>query len=96
MRDAGVRSFGSESRASIPSLAEALRKQTMSPVDVVASCLERIERLEPQLQAFITITAEIAAEEAKVAEQDIGRGRWKGLLHGIPVGIKDFYHTAGI
>ncbi len=89
-------SFGLESCASIPSLAESLRQQLVSPVDVVASCLERIERLEPRLGAFITVTAESAAEEAKAAERDIARGKRKGFLHGIPVGIKDFYDTAGI
>ena len=89
-------SFGLESCASIPSLAEFLRQQLVSPVDVVASCLERIERLEPRLGAFITVTAESAAEEAKAAERDIARGKRKGFLHGIPVGIKDFYDTAGI
>jgi aspartyl-tRNA(Asn)/glutamyl-tRNA(Gln) amidotransferase subunit A len=89
-------SFALESCVSIPSLAESLRKQMMSPVDVVASCLERIVRLEPRLHAFITVTAESAANEAKAAEHDIARGGWKGFLHGIPVGIKDFYDTVGI
>ena len=89
-------SFALQSCASIPSLAESLRKQMMSPVGVVASCLERMELLEPRLHAFITVTAESAAGEAKAAEQDIARGMWKGFLHGIPFGIKDFYDTAGI
>jgi aspartyl-tRNA(Asn)/glutamyl-tRNA(Gln) amidotransferase subunit A len=89
-------SFALESCVSIPNLAESLRKQIMSPVDVVASCLERIVRLEPRLHAFITVTAESAANEAKAAEHDIARGGWKGFLHGIPVSIKDFYDTVGI
>jgi aspartyl-tRNA(Asn)/glutamyl-tRNA(Gln) amidotransferase subunit A len=65
-------------------------------VEVVRSCLERIDRLQPRLNAFITIAADAALGAAKAAERDIQQGRWHGPLHGIPVGIKDFYDTAGL
>jgi aspartyl-tRNA(Asn)/glutamyl-tRNA(Gln) amidotransferase subunit A len=67
-----------------------------SPVDLVSSCLERIERLQPRLNAFITVDAGRARDAAKAAERDIEQGRSRGPLQGIPIGIKDFYDTAGL
>src|SRR5688572_18295882 len=78
------------------SVSEAIRRREVSPVEVVTICLDRIERLQPQLNAFITIVADAALEAARVAEREIEQGRWKGPLHGIPVAIKDFYDTASI
>jgi aspartyl-tRNA(Asn)/glutamyl-tRNA(Gln) amidotransferase subunit A len=62
----------------------------------VASCLDHIERAQPALNAFITIAAVSARQAAQVADQEIQAGNWRGPLHGIPVGIKDFYDTAGL
>lgn len=59
-------------------------------------CLEHIERAQPRLNAFITITARTALQEAARAEREIARGNWRGPLHGIPVGVKDFFDTAGV
>src|ERR1700730_12237745 len=70
--------------------------QKVSPVEVVNSCLKRIEQLNPKLNAFITVLADQAREQARVAEAEIKAAKWRGPLHGIPVGIKDFYDTAGI
>jgi aspartyl-tRNA(Asn)/glutamyl-tRNA(Gln) amidotransferase subunit A len=67
-----------------------------SPVELVSACLERIERLQPQLNAFITVDGERALDSAKTAERDIEQGRSRGPLHGIPIGVKDFYDTAGL
>jgi len=67
-----------------------------SPVALVSSCLERIERLQSRLNAFITVDADGALDAAKVAERDIEQGQSRGPLHGIPIGIKDFYDTAGL
>ena len=80
----------------IAGLAESLREKRTSPIDALTGCLERIERLQQQLNAFITITAESAVEGAKAAEHDIEQGRWKGFLQGIPIGVKDFFDTVGI
>ena len=80
----------------IATLQQRIRSQKESPVEVVNKCLERIEQLNPRLNAFITLLADQALEQARVAEAEIKAGKWRGPLHGIPVGIKDFYDTAGM
>ncbi len=74
----------------------AVQKKELSPVDLTQACLARIERLNPELNAFITVTAESAVEEARKAEAEIARGEWKGPLHGIPLAVKDLAETAGV
>jgi aspartyl-tRNA(Asn)/glutamyl-tRNA(Gln) amidotransferase subunit A len=73
-----------------------LRQKKISPVDLATACLDRIERLNPVLNAFITVTHESAMAQARVAEDEIQRGQWRGPLHGIPVGLKDLIDTAGV
>src|SRR5215472_1994184 len=80
----------------IKTLQERLRTQEVSPVEIVNRCLKRIEQLNPRLNAFITVLADQALEQARVAEAEIKAAKWRGPLHGVPVGIKDFYDTAGI
>jgi len=82
--------------ASLLDVSKSIRKQKISPVDVVETCLKRIEDLNPKLNAFITVLADLAREQARVAEAEIKAGKWRGPLHGVPIGIKDFYDTAGI
>jgi aspartyl-tRNA(Asn)/glutamyl-tRNA(Gln) amidotransferase subunit A len=65
-------------------------------VDLATACLDRIERLNPVLNAFITVTHETAMAQARVAEDEIQRGEWRGPLHGIPIGLKDLIDTAGV
>ena len=86
----------SSSSATLNETCELIRRRQISPVELVNSCLERIERLQPRLNAFITIAAQSALDSAKAAERDIQQGRWIGPLHGIPIAIKDFYDTAGL
>src|SRR5260221_11825119 len=81
---------------SITELSELIRQKKVSPVELVAGCLKRIEQLNPPLNAFITVTADQALQEAKRAEREIKDGKWKGPLHGLPVGVKDMFDTAGI
>jgi aspartyl-tRNA(Asn)/glutamyl-tRNA(Gln) amidotransferase subunit A len=81
---------------SIARVSELIREQKVPPVRIVQDCLKSIEKLNPTLNAFITVTADQALEEADRAGRDIKSGRWKGPLHGIPVGIKDFFDTAGV
>lgn len=81
---------------SIAEVGDLLRQRKISPGELVAECLEHIEHEQPRLNAFITITARSALQEAARAEREIARGCWKGLLHGIPVGVKDFFDTAGV
>ena len=76
-------------------LAPRLRRGEISPVDLTRACLERIERLNPALNAFITVTAESALAEARAAQEEIARGQWRGPFHGIPVALKDLIDTAG-
>ena len=93
-------------QAAIPSealafltLADAsarVRDRTVSPVELTRACLDRIARLNPTLNAFITITAESALAEARQAESEISRGHWRGALHGIPLALKDLLDTAGV
>lgn len=65
-------------------------------MDVVDACLTRVERLQPRLNAFITVSADAARDAAQAAAAEIAAGRWRGVLHGVPVAVKDFYDTAGI
>ena len=76
--------------------AEAIAARRLSPVDLVESTLARIEAVEPHLTAFATVTADLARARAARAEAEIAAGHHRGPLHGIPVGIKDLYETAGV
>ncbi|HWK53530.1 MAG TPA: amidase, partial [Hyphomicrobiales bacterium] len=81
------------------SLAEAsrrVRSGEVSPVELTQACLARIERLNPSLNAFITVAGEPALASAMDAENEIRAGRWRGPLHGIPIALKDNMDTAGI
>src|ERR1051326_1367369 len=71
---------------SISEAAELLRQKKISPVDLTNACLDRIERLNPVLNAFITVTHESAMAQARLAEDEIHRGQWRGPLHGIQIG----------
>ena len=73
-----------------------LRRKAVSPVELARAFLARIERLNPALNAFITVTAEQALQQAGQAETEIQRGHWRGPLHGIPLALKDLIDTAGI
>jgi aspartyl-tRNA(Asn)/glutamyl-tRNA(Gln) amidotransferase subunit A len=80
----------------IAELSEAVRLRKVSPVEITRSCLEKIEKLNASLNAFITITADAALEQARLAEEVIMRGDWRGPLQGIPIGLKDLIDTAGV
>jgi aspartyl-tRNA(Asn)/glutamyl-tRNA(Gln) amidotransferase subunit A len=80
----------------IVSLGERLRRREVSPTEVTSAYLERIDRLNPLLKAYITVTADRALEAAKAAESEIGRGEYRGPLHGVPLGNKDLFDVAGV
>jgi aspartyl-tRNA(Asn)/glutamyl-tRNA(Gln) amidotransferase subunit A len=82
--------------ASIAETGGALRKGKLSPVELTKNCLAQIEKLNPTLNAFVTVTAELALTQARTAEAEILRGHWRGPLHGIPLALKDLIDTAGI
>jgi aspartyl-tRNA(Asn)/glutamyl-tRNA(Gln) amidotransferase subunit A len=81
---------------SIAQVAGLIRKRKLSPVELTTVFLERIAALDPQLNAFVTVTADLALNEARRAERDIAKGKYRGPLHGIPFGLKDIYNTKGI
>jgi aspartyl-tRNA(Asn)/glutamyl-tRNA(Gln) amidotransferase subunit A len=64
-------------------------------VELVRVYLERIERLNPRLNAYLTVLSAAATAEARQAEREIARGRWRGPLHGIPIALKDNIWTRG-
>ncbi|HVG89914.1 MAG TPA: amidase, partial [Alphaproteobacteria bacterium] len=81
------------------SLSEAsrlIRDKKISSVELTQSCLKRIERLNPKLNAFITVTAESALAQAREADAETQHGHWRGPLHGIPIALKDLFDTAGV
>jgi aspartyl-tRNA(Asn)/glutamyl-tRNA(Gln) amidotransferase subunit A len=63
---------------------------------VTQAVLERIERLNPSLNAYITVTGDAALAAARVAEREIASGEYRGLLHGVPVAVKDLFATKGV
>jgi aspartyl-tRNA(Asn)/glutamyl-tRNA(Gln) amidotransferase subunit A len=77
-------------------LGVAIRTKQVSPVEVVDAVLARIERLNPRLNAYCTVTATAARAAAKEAEAAVMRGDALGMLHGIPVSIKDLVATKGV
>jgi len=77
-------------------LADAIRTKQLSPVDVVHAALHRAERLQPELNCFITLCSERALNEAKKAEAAVMAGHPLGPLHGIPFTVKDLVNTEGV
>ena len=77
-------------------LAKAIKEKKLSPVEVVNSILERIENINPKINAYVTLTAETAIVEAKQAEDAVMKGDELGPLHGVPVSIKDLIFTKGV
>ena len=96
MSPSAKHSAGELARLDLAAASRAVQKKEVSPVELTNACLERIERLNPKLNAFITVTGETALEEARRAEAEIARGEWKGPLHGIPLAVKDLVETAGV
>ena len=76
--------------------ARLLEKKELSPVELVQSRLDRIEKLDGRLHSFIRVLADEAHAAARVAESEIIAGNYKGPMHGIPTGLKDIYETKGI
>lgn len=77
-------------------LAPMIRAKRLSPVELMTATLNRIERLEPKLNAFATLTADAALDGARAAEAALMRGEAAGALFGLPVTIKDLALTAGV
>jgi aspartyl-tRNA(Asn)/glutamyl-tRNA(Gln) amidotransferase subunit A len=80
----------------IAEAAKRIRARTLSPVELTDAYLSRIAEVDGQLSAFITVTADIAREQARVAEAEIANGNYRGPLHGIGFGLKDMIETRGV
>jgi aspartyl-tRNA(Asn)/glutamyl-tRNA(Gln) amidotransferase subunit A len=80
----------------IVEVAPLLRDRKVSPVELTESYLDRIARLDPHLNTFIRVMPDEARAAAREAELEIGRGTWRGPLHGVPLGIKDLFDVAGV
>lgn len=73
-----------------------IRAGEVSPVELTEAYLRRIEQLDPQLNAYITVTADRAMEDARRAADEVAAGVDRGPLHGVPIALKDLFATAGI
>src|SRR6476660_2369411 len=80
----------------IATLAPDVQTRKISPFELTRLFLARIERLNPVLNAYVTITPENALAQAQRAEDEIARGNYRGALHGIPFSIKDNIATHGV
>jgi aspartyl-tRNA(Asn)/glutamyl-tRNA(Gln) amidotransferase subunit A len=81
---------------SLADAAPLLRTRQISPVDLTRAYLERIERLNPALNCYITVSSDAAVAQAHAAEQEIVAGKYRGPLHGIPIALKDLFETANV
>ena len=77
-------------------LARQIREKKITPVEVAQSLLERMDALEPQLDAWVRVDRETVLADAKQRQAELESGAAIGPLHGVPIGIKDIYHIAGI
>ncbi|WP_172832598.1 amidase family protein, partial [Mycobacterium asiaticum] len=76
--------------------ARQIRTKELSPVELTESVLARIDAINPEVNAFSNVTAELANEAAARAAREIAAGRYRGPLHGIPIGVKEIYDMAGV
>ncbi len=81
---------------SLSDLGGAIRKKKVSPHEVTRELLEQIHKKNPEINAFITVMEEAALRKAKTAEREIQKGKVRGPLHGIPIGLKDLVYTKGV
>ena len=81
---------------SISEASGLLKSKELSPVDLVDAHLVRLEETDLKLNSFITVLEDTARKSALQAEKEILSGRWRGELHGIPIGLKDLYYTKGV
>lgn len=83
-------------RQTIAEQARLIHRKEVSPVEVVSSVLQQIEKLNSRVNAYITVMPEEALTAPRKAEEEIASGQDRGPLHGIPVAVKDLFYTRGI
>ena len=84
------------SSLSIIELSDEIKRRELSPVELVECSLRKIDESNRALNAYVTVSADQARQAAKIAENEIRNGKYRGPLHGVPIGIKDIIDTAGI
>lgn len=77
-------------------VAALIKNKEVSPVELTQAMLERIEAVDGKLHSYLTVTSEVALEQARTAEQEIVGGTYRGPLHGVPIAVKDLCFTKGI
>jgi aspartyl-tRNA(Asn)/glutamyl-tRNA(Gln) amidotransferase subunit A len=80
----------------ISEAAALIASKKLSATELVTACITKTKKLDPQLDSYITFTPESALEAAKAADSEIAKGVYRGPMHGIPIGLKDIYDTAGV
>lgn len=81
---------------SVRDAGAGLRRRELSALELTEAVLDRIAARNPELNAYITVTADLAREQARAADAELRAGGDRGPLHGIPVGVKDLFDTAGV
>jgi aspartyl-tRNA(Asn)/glutamyl-tRNA(Gln) amidotransferase subunit A len=77
-------------------MINGIRRKKLSPLELTESLLKRIDALESSVKAWVTIHRGSLLREAKRCQEEIAHGKFRGLLHGIPIGVKDIFYTAGM
>ncbi len=80
----------------VAALGQKLRAREISPVELTEAYIDRIQRTDNKIRAYITVTADLARKAARKAEHEIVAGKWRGPFHGVPIGLKDLCYTKGI
>ncbi len=83
-------------RLTVAEAGRLIKAKELSPVELLESCLNRIENVEDKIGAFVTVTGDFARKQAMLAEKEIMAGSYRGPLHGIPYAAKDIFYTKGI
>jgi amidase len=81
---------------SVAELSYLIHTKRVSPVELARMHLERAQKLDPHLFAFVTFTEDLAMEQARAAERSATKGKLRSRVDGIPWGVKDLFATAGI
>jgi len=96
LASAGTAAPADPTALTLAQASAGVRRRSLSPVELTRACLDRIDALNPQLNAFITVVPDEAMAQARERERELARGESRGPLHGIPVALKDNIDTAGI
>ncbi|MEE9149361.1 MAG: amidase, partial [Candidatus Tectomicrobia bacterium] len=80
----------------VAEISTQIKNRHLSPVELAESLLARIDNLDPALQAWVTLDREDIIATAQQRERELEQSAWRGPVHGVPVGLKDIFYTAGM